>query len=349
MLRAVQQLLSLVLFAETALHASACTTFVLGSKATIDGSVMCTHTNDGEGTTDPRLVKVPARSHPPGSLRPIWASPESYPRYVGHEREVPQYYEEQCEAGTDNCKTFEPIGYIPQVGSTYAYFETTYGIMNEMQVGVGESTCSGVFTATSRAAGGSALLSIDQLSQIAMERASSATEAITSMGTLAETYGFYGASNSPEGGAESLVVIDPNEAWVFHILPDPSGASAIWAAARVPDDSVAAVTNMFSIREIDLDDSTNYLGRADMWDIAEAHGLWNSSMPKDFTATFSNGEYSHKYYSGRRMWSIFRHFAPSQNLAPEYGNLKMDKPYPFSVPVDRLVSPVSAPCTYIHT
>ena len=29
--------------------------------------------------------------------------------------------------------------------------------------------------------------------------------------------------------------MDPLEAWIFHIIPDPSGASAIWVAQRVPD------------------------------------------------------------------------------------------------------------------
>ena len=366
-----------------------CTTLAVGSSATVDGSVMATHSNDGEGTTDPRLVRVPARDHNPGDERPIWESPETYPRYVGYERGPSIYFPENCQAGKYNCASFEPIGYIPQVNHTFAYFEQTYGTMNEKQVALSESTCSSVFVARAlNKVGGGALLSIDQLSQIAMERASTAREAVQLMGALGEQYGFYGPSASFEGGAESLMVSDPKEAWVFHILADPTGTSAIWAAARVPDDSVAVVSskkggsnttaffvaatvldikhdpllpatvhslscfhpfihssihsyqvaNMFSIREMDLADSANFLGRMDMWDLAEEQGLYTPGEPKDFTRTFSDGEYAHKYYSGRRMWGVFRLLAPDVDLPAEYDNLKNDKPYPFAVPVSKRVS-----------
>lgn len=329
-----QILLICVAYASLVTECLSCTTVISGRGASVDGSVMATHSNDGEGITDPRLVYVPAQDYPEGSMRPIFASPENYPRYVGIEKHAPEYFPSNCQAGEEACKVFEPIGFIPQVNHTYAYKEATYGVMNEKQVAIGESTCSGVFAALGKHQGGHALLSVDQLSYIAMERASSAREAVQIMGDLAVTYGFYGASFSFEGGSESLMVIDKNEGFVFHILADPTGKSAIWVAARVPDDSIAVVANMFSVREVDLSDTFNFLGRQDMWEIAEAEGLWTPGQPMDFTATFSDGEYSHKYYSGRRMWGVYRLLAPSQHLPAEYTNLKTHSPYPFAVPVD---------------
>ena len=63
-----------------------------------------------------------------------------YTRYVGTYRGVPSYYAENCQAGTEKCQDFTPIGYIPQVSHTFSYWEETYGTMNEKQVRNGPST-----------------------------------------------------------------------------------------------------------------------------------------------------------------------------------------------------------------
>jgi dipeptidase len=329
----------LLLLLSHRLHqASACTVFIVGKDASADGSVMCSHSNDGHFDTDPRLVKVPAMEYKPGDRRPVFYSPESYPRYVGHDRGIPEYYPKEGERH----QPFEPIGYIPQVNRTYAYLEESYGAVNEMQVGIGESTCSGVFGAQPirQHPNGTALFSIDALSRIAMERSSTARQAIELMGELAVAHGFYGQGEF-EGTAESLAVTDPSEAWIFHILPDPTGRSAIWAAERVDDDKFAVIANMFVIREVDPEDTDRFLVSDSVHGVAIDYGWWTSVEIDgllDFTKIYSDGEYSHKYYSGRRMWGAYRLAAPSLNLPSDYTNLHSDPVYPVAVKPDEPLS-----------
>jgi len=313
-------------------HTRACTTIIVGRKATADGSVMCSHSNDGEGGIDPRLVRVPPRDHAQGDMRPIYYAPESYPRYVGSSRGVAAY------KAVGNQSDFSPLGHIPQVLHTFGYFEQTYGALNEHQVGIGESTCSGVFGTSAVGHGGKALMSIDTLSQIAMERATSSRAAVELMGSLAEKYGFYGAG-SFEGSAESLMVTDPQEGYIFHILPDPTGTSAIWAARRVPDDEVGVVANVFVIRGLNMSEPGNYLCSKSVHEVAQAKGWWKPADGLlDFTATYSDGEYAHKYYSGRRVWGVYQKLAPSLNLSPTYGEWRKSKPYPVSAKPDHKLS-----------
>jgi len=136
---------------------------------------------------------------------------------------------------------------------------------------VGESTCSAIpwskfggkvsktCTDPSDKGEGCVLLSITELTRIAMERSNSSRMAVEVMGAMATAHGFYGEDGF-EGSGESLMVVGPEEGWIFHVLNHPSGVGAIWGAQRVPDDHVATVTNMFTIREMDLDDTDNFLG-----------------------------------------------------------------------------------------
>lgn len=103
-----------------------------------------------------------------------------------------------------------------------------------------------------------AIFSIDALSRIAMERASTAREAILLIGALAEEHGFFGVTRYPAAGpmppypcprggsnegGETLSIADADEGWILHMLSD-GGRGAIWAARRVADDEVTTCSNM---------------------------------------------------------------------------------------------------------
>lgn len=317
--------------------AAACTTLVVGKAATIDGSVLASHSDDGGGRSDPRLVPVPAADYPPNSLRPIFSDPELYPRYVGYDRKIPQYFPRPGQNQS------VAIGFIPQVKHTFAYFEATYGIINEKQVAMSESTCSSRITTVGCDYLGQtncAIMSIDELSRIGMERASTARQAIQIMGDLAVQYGFYGIGTGVEEGAESLIVSDPNEAFVFHVLPsNVNGTSAVWVAQRVPDDSATVVANMFTIREVNFSDEENFMYSKNIRDVALSNGWWLEGAVFDFTAIYSAGEYAHKFYSGRRMWRALSLFAPALKLDPDFENILLKAPYPWAVVPEKKMGP----------
>ena len=207
-----------------------CTVIVTARMA--DRPPMLTHSFDTPGGVDFRLVRVPRNEHPP-SPRPVFGwEEERIPRFAGAARGPIPAYESEGAAAT------QPIGTVPQpAGPTHAYWEAMSGIANEKGLMIGESTCSSIFGAELRSSGGkgAALMTYMELSRIALERCERAREAVELMGRLAEEHGF--AGNGPElsGSAESLALIDAEEAWVMHLMPDQTGASAIWAAQRVPE------------------------------------------------------------------------------------------------------------------
>jgi len=137
-----------------------------------------------------------------------------------------------------------------------------------------------------------------------------------------------------------LGVTDPKEGWIFHILPDPTGKSAIWAAQRLPPASFAVLANMFVLRELDPGDTDNYLMSASVHQVAQDYGWWHPSDKKllDFTKIYSDGEYAHKYYSGRRMWGGYHLACPSQHYPAEYKDLQSDPVYPLYCTPDAKVS-----------
>ena len=106
------------------------------------------------------------------------------------------------------------VGYFPQVDRTYAIVEAQYGVMNEVGVAMGESTCASVFygkPARACPSCGGPLVDITILSVVALERCATARCAVETMGALAQTLGYYAADTSYDEGGEALTVIDASE------------------------------------------------------------------------------------------------------------------------------------------
>ncbi len=320
-----------------------CSVLVAAADPATGRPPLLSHSFDTPGGVDFRLVSIEAAATPAGGPRPIFRyEEESLPRFRGGSRgDIPEYATEHSE--DEATYTAEQIGELPpHDGPTFAYVEAASGIANTAGVMVAECTCSAVFGALPRgSAGGRALMGYMELTRLALERCATAREAILLMGGLAVDHGFYGNTTELGGAAESLCVIDTTEAWVFHVLADDTGASAVWAAQKLQPGHVAACCNMFAIREMNLDDTDHFLLSDSALHIAKRLGLWDpaSGAPFDFAACYSAGEARHRHYSGRRHWRALSLLAPSLALPAHYEDLLVDpRTYPFSVMPDRSIS-----------
>mmetsp|Transcript_5281 Transcript_5281/g.13028 ORF Transcript_5281/g.13028 Transcript_5281/m.13028 type:complete len:698 (+) Transcript_5281:58-2151(+) len=302
--------------------AEACTSIAVGRAATVDDSTLVTQTDDC-AECDSRIVHIPARDHAPGSMRPILPYAASFPREVSDRS--PQYSESDGRPAT------EPLGYIPQVLHTFAYWETTNPIMNEHGVGFGETTIDRTRLSAFQPNTTNFFYTHEAM-KVALERCKTARCALRTMGDLVDRYGFYG--DSPFSG-ESVSVIDPDEAWVFQVTVGARGKSAAWAAQRIPDGHVAVVANGATIRHIDVHDEDNFMVGANLFSAALEEGLWDGKEAFDFARMMQPDTMEVvPRYTSMRMWRIYSRLAPSLDIQPHVDPLAM----PFSVRVEVPVS-----------
>ena len=309
--------------------ADSCTSILITKGASALNATMCAHSADCSDC-DSRIALVPNRKYNTTDAHPVRGIHHRYPREWSDRALV--YFPPES-APLDS-----PLGYIPQVNETYATWESVYGLMNEHGLTIGESSTYARINSPgvdlenpSTQKKGPALFSIAMLIQVALERCKTARCAVKTMGGAAEQYGFYGETFN---AGESLSIGDTvGEGWIFHVLPDPTGKSAVWCARRVPDGHVAALANQFTITTVVSEDTDNYLHSANMYSIAQEQGLWNGQSEFKFNRAYGTPGNLPMYIS-LRLWFIYNSVAPSLNLSPKVNPFD----FPFSVPVDKPVT-----------
>jgi dipeptidase len=112
---------------------------------------------------------------------------------------------------------------------------------------------------------------------------------------LAQWGGTIGFSGDAAG---SFGMIDENEAWAVEVLNGHH-----WAAARVPDTMYYAQPNMPRIRQVNLSDTNNFRGSADLVTFAQSLGLYDPSQgPFDVAWAYGNRDDLQNWYNTNRLW-----------------------------------------------
>jgi dipeptidase len=271
--------------------AFACTNLIVGKKASADGSVMCTYNCDSFGFLQPLDFFTPGK-HAEGEMIAIrgWG-PQATERFVA------------------------------QAPYTYG----VVGLMNENQVAIVETTWGGRRELMNR----EGYLDYFTLMHLALQRSTTAREAIAIMHELVQEYG-YNASG------ESFAVCDKNEAWIMELVgKGPGRKGAVWVALRVPDDCICAYANSSRIRQFPQVKKVSKADRqrgyceipgecmysADVVSLARELGLYEGA-DADFSFREAYGplDFSAIRYCEARVWSFFRH---------HYDKAEMDQYLPF--------------------
>jgi dipeptidase len=216
-------------------------------------------------------------------------------------------------------RNVKKTGEIPEVEETYSFLNTAYPCLNEKQLAIGETTIVGREELRNK----DGMFYIEELEKIALQRCKSAREAIILIGKLAEEHG-YGDY------AECITIADPREVWQFEISGSGKGKpSALWCAARIPDDNVGVSANVPRISTIDFNNPDFFMYSTDLKGAAKKLGYWDGKGPLKFWKVISR---MGKAFGTRELF-ILSSLAPSLKLTNDTTEL------PFTVKPERKLSP----------
>lgn len=154
----MKKTLFIALFAACTSMGWACTNFLVGKDATIDGSTMVTYSADSYSLFG-ALYHYPAATHAEGAMRPVY-----------------------------DWDTGKYLGEIPEAAQTY----NVVGNMNEHQLTIGETTYGG----REELVDTTGLIDYGSLIYITLQRAKNAREAIRTMTDLVAQYGYCSSGES---------------------------------------------------------------------------------------------------------------------------------------------------------
>ena len=271
--------------------AVACTNFIVGKKASADGSVFVTYNADSYGAFMP-LYHYTAAKHAAGDMRKVYEWDTN--KYLGEIAEAPETW-------------------------------NVIGNSNEWQVTIGETTFGG----REEMADSTGIIDYGSLIYITLQRAKTAREALQIMTSLVEQYGYYSegetfsVADKDEAWMLEMMGCGPDRS--------KEAGRAVWVAVRIPDDAIAAHANQSRITKFldgryvqvkmkDLQKKYPVNGKKavpnlvvysdNVVNYARKMG-WFEGKDADFSynAAYATPDFSGRRYCEARVWSFFNRFS----------------------------------------
>lgn len=281
-------------------YSAACTNFIVGKKASKDGSVLCTYNADDYGMFQ-NLCHYPAGKHAKGEMRKVYDWDSNV--YHGEIEEAPE--------------TYNVIGNI-----------------NEWQVTIGETTFGG----RDEMVDSTGILDYGSLMYIALQRSKSAREAIRVMTSLVERYGYNsGGETFTICDSEEAWIMEMMGCGADRKV---SKERTVWVAMRVPDDAICAHANQSRIRTFDMKDKANVMYSKNIVSYARKMGWYKGKDADfSFNDAYAYPDFGGRRYCEARVWSFFNHFGDMKKYIPFVeGKVKEAEPMPLWIVPNRKVS-----------
>ncbi len=310
-MRQIRFIAALLLLATFNFHLStlqACTNFLVGKNASVDGSTMISYAADSYGMFG-FLHFAPAQDWPEGAMREV-----------------------------KDWDTGRPQGSIPQVAHTYS----VVGNMNEHQVTIGETTWGGREELWDTVG-----IDYGSLIYIALERSKTAREAIEWFITLVNEYGYASEGESFSfGDPNEIWIMDligkgkgqKGANWVAVRIPDDA-ISAHANQARITTLPIKAkaklnkeqkrIAKKLNCNIVTLScgegkgEVCEYWWSKDVISFAREKGFF-SGADKDFSfqAAYNPFDFSGFYACEARVWAFFNHFSSDMDRYFDYATGK---------------------------
>ncbi len=261
--------------------AADCFAVVVGKDASADGAVLVGHNEQNSGRRFLNLRKVPRMKHKDGETVPLLG-------------------------GAKVLQVKESYGFLwcENPGCTFGD-----SCINEWGVAVVSNQCSG------RKGGAAGRVTKGGISymlrRLIVERARTAREGIEVADELISQVGY--------PAWRTLIIADPNEAWLFSMV-----RGRHWAAQRVSDDQVVLLPNIYLIGEVRLEDQDNFLASAGLVEHAVKQGWYDRAGGKPFS-------FCEAYAAPRRRRMDSRQWRGQCLVTGKHIETGPDRQLPFSV------------------